>query len=162
MLVTKLFRSIVAAAALAVAVPAAAQDRTASTAIKDAWITTQIQAKYFGDSVVKGRNIDVDTRSGAVTLTGEVSSAAERTRAVEKAREVDGVTTVHDKLTIVSGKADHAVNRTKVKNKADKAAPDPIQWIAPRSIDPRRSKDNGAIAGPKAFFTLHPRDCRVD
>src|SRR5687768_3168910 len=78
----------------------AAQDRPASTAVKDAWITTQVQAKYFADDLVKGRNIDVDTQNGVVTLTGEVSSAAERQRAVAKAREVDGVSRVQDRLTI--------------------------------------------------------------
>ena len=132
MLATKLLRSILAAAVFA-AVPAAAQDRPASTAIKDAWITTQIQAKYFGDSLVKGRNIDVDTNNGIVTLSGEVSSAAERTRAVEKAKEVDGVTRVHDRLTIGTGKSSHALDRAKAKEKAgktkdqaDKGGPDRI------------------------------------
>ncbi|MEO6212911.1 MAG: BON domain-containing protein, partial [Vicinamibacterales bacterium] len=71
---------------------AAAQDRPASSVVKDGWITTQIEAKYFADTLVKGRNIDVDTTNGVVTLTGDVTSQAERQRAVSQAKAVDGVT----------------------------------------------------------------------
>ena len=119
MLSAKLFRTVALAAAVALAAPVAAQERSAATTVKDAWITTQIQAKYFGDSLVKGRNIDVDTTNGVVTLTGDVSSAAERQRAVAKAREVDGVKTVQDRLTIGRGEA--ADKADKLKDKADKA-----------------------------------------
>ena len=127
MLSRKLFRSLTFGALLVVASSAAAQDRPASTVVKDAWITTQVQAKYFGDSVVKGRNIDVDTTGGVVTLTGEVSSAAERQRAVARAKEVDGVARVVDRLTIGRSEkgtvGDHAADKAdKAADKADKAA----------------------------------------
>ena len=142
MLSTKLFRTVVLAGMVAVATPALAQDRPASVAVKDAWITTQVQAKYFGDSVVKGRNIDVDTRNGVVTLTGDVSSVAERQRAIAKAREVEGVTTVQDRLTI--GKADAS---DKAKEKADKLK-DKADAKADRAKDKAdakadRAKDKG-------------------
>lgn len=118
----KLFRSLVLTTVVALGASAAAQDRPAMTAVKDAWITTQVQAKYFGDSVVKGRNIDVDTRNGVVTLTGEVSSAAERQRAIAKAKEVDGVSRVEDRLTVSARKADDKLDKAKYKAdaKADK------------------------------------------
>lgn len=116
----KLFRSLVLTTVVALGASAAAQDRPAMTAVKDAWITTQVQAKYFGDSVVKGRNIDVDTRNGVVTLTGEVSSAAERQRAIAKAKEVDGVSRVEDRLTVSARKADDKLD--KAKDKADAKA----------------------------------------
>ena len=63
--------------------------RPAETAMKDAWITTQVQAKYF---VVdrEGTQHRCRHRSGVVTLTGEVTGAAERQRAVAQAKEVDG------------------------------------------------------------------------
>src|SRR5215213_9127533 len=98
----KLFRIAVFSAATMLGGLAAAQDRPASSAVKDAWITTQVQAKYFGDSTVKGRNIDVDTTNGIVTLKGEVTSQAERQRAVARAKEVEGVTRVVDHLSLVS------------------------------------------------------------
>ena len=132
MIPPKLFRSLVLAAIVALATSAMAQDRPATTAVKDAWITTQVQAKYFGDSVVKGRNIDVDTTNGVVTLTGEVSSEAERQRAVAKAREVDGVTRVVDRLAIGAGDKPSASARA--ADKADKAK-DKVDAKADRAKD---------------------------
>ena len=58
----------------------------------DAVITMKIQAKYAGDEVVKGRNIDVDTDKGVVTLKGRGRHAARAgcgraTRARDRGRE---------------------------------------------------------------------------
>src|SRR5215207_11345445 len=113
----KLFQVAVFSTATMLAGAAAAQDRPASTVVKDAWITTQVQAKYFGDATVKGRNIDVDTTNGIVTLTGEVTSQAERQRAVARAKEVDGVSRVVDRLNLVP-----ATKGTTGTHAADKAA----------------------------------------
>ena len=90
---------------LSIAAAASAQSvtRKAPDTLSDAWTTTQIYAKFFADPDIKGRNIDVDTTAGVVTLTGEVHSAAERTQAVAKARGTDGVTRVVDKLTLTPG-----------------------------------------------------------
>jgi hyperosmotically inducible periplasmic protein len=74
--------------------------RDTSTIVSDAWITTQIYAKFFASSDIKARNINVDTSSGVVTLTGEVHSASERNQAVAKAKATDGVKQVIDKLTV--------------------------------------------------------------
>ena len=72
----------------------------AATRIDDGRITTTIQSKYFLDSGVKGRRIDVDTRDGVVTLRGDVSSDTERALALRIARETDGVQRVEDMLTV--------------------------------------------------------------
>ena len=90
---------------LSIAASASAQAAagTASSKLNDAWITTQVYARFFADPDVKGRNIDVDTAVGVVTLTGEVHSAAEKSQAVAKARATDGVTRVVDKLTLNPG-----------------------------------------------------------
>jgi osmotically-inducible protein OsmY len=69
-------------------------------AASDAWVTSKIQAKYFLDGLVKLRNIDVDTRSSVVTLTGAVGTEPERRRAVSLARSTDGVREVIDKLRV--------------------------------------------------------------
>lgn len=66
----------------------------------DAWVTAKIQAKYFIDDDVKGRNIDVDTSNGVVTLTGSVATEAERRQAVALARSTDGVSEVKDTLKV--------------------------------------------------------------
>ena len=70
-------------------------------ATNDAWITTKIQARYFMDTDVKGRNIDVTTNAGEVSLTGTVESAAEKREAVALARNIEGVTNVRDNLQVV-------------------------------------------------------------
>ena len=84
---------------------------TAAARIDDSRITTTIQAKYFLDSTVKGRRIDVDTHSGAVTLRGDVASDAERTQALRLARETEGVQRVEDMLA-VNAALDRADNAT--------------------------------------------------
>jgi hyperosmotically inducible protein len=69
---------------------------------RDAWITTQIRAKFFLDRDLKVRNLDVDTVGGVVTLRGEVRSDAERERAIAQARSTEGVTQVIDTLTVTA------------------------------------------------------------
>jgi hyperosmotically inducible periplasmic protein len=136
----KLCRIGVFAMLTAIAGAAAAQDRPATTVVKDAWITTQIEAKYFGDANIKGRNIDVDTANGVVTLTGEVTTAAERQRAIARAKEVDGVTRVVDRLKVVPAArsaADRAEDKAgKAADKADRAkdkADDRAEKVANKS-----------------------------
>jgi len=90
--------------AITMAAPARAQAaRDTKTIMNDAWITTQVYAKFFADPDIKGRNIDVDTTAGVVTLTGDVHSAAEHNQAVAKAKATDGVKQVTDKLRVTAG-----------------------------------------------------------
>jgi hyperosmotically inducible periplasmic protein len=106
MSLTKLIRATsLTLGVLSIAASASAQAAagTASSKLNDAWITTQVYARFFADPDIKGRNIDVDTAGGMVTLTGEVHSAAEKSQAVGKARATDGVTQVVDKLTLNPG-----------------------------------------------------------
>jgi osmotically-inducible protein OsmY len=88
----------------------------------DTWLTTKIQAKYFMDADVRGRNIDVETRDGIVTLTGVVGSEAERRQAIALARNTDGVREVTDKLRIEMADAKARPGTT-----VDVNRPDP--WI---------------------------------
>jgi hyperosmotically inducible periplasmic protein len=87
---------------------------TKDTAVDDTWITMKIQSKFFLDDDVRGRNIDVDTRNGMVTLKGAVKSEGERQHALAVARSTDGVTMVHDSLVvdreIKSSWADNAID----------------------------------------------------
>ena len=84
--------------------PPRAEERRSATdsepAQADGWLTTKIEAKYFLDPDVRGRNIDVETRDGMVTLTGVVGTEAERRQAVALARSTDGTREVTDKLEV--------------------------------------------------------------
>jgi hypothetical protein len=91
-------------AAFAIAVAAAACSQT------DSGVTSKIKASYAQDDLVQAHEIDVTTRGGVVTLTGEVPSMEARQQAVRLARETEGVTDVIDQLTVgvaaTSGDAD--------------------------------------------------------
>ena len=98
-------------------------DRPVSDALTDPWITMKIESKYFMDADVKGRNIDVTTQNGAVTLDGEVHSAAEKRQAILLARSTDGVKDVRDQLRIVAARnADEATDRNEVRDAKDAAS----------------------------------------
>jgi len=65
-------------------------------------ITMKIQAKYASDDVIKGRNIDVDTINGVVTLKGQVDTRREKDAAEQLARETEGVKRVIDNLKVAT------------------------------------------------------------
>jgi hyperosmotically inducible periplasmic protein len=73
---------------------------TAACAKSDVGITTAVKSKLAADDSVKAYKIDVDTKEGVVTLTGEVPSQAAKETAVKIARSTDGVASVVDNLTI--------------------------------------------------------------
>jgi hyperosmotically inducible protein len=89
-----------------------ADTRTAGTAgrtapdvaapAEDGTITMKIQSKYASDNVIKGRNIDVDTDKGVVTLKGQVDTARERDQAEQLARETEGVKRVVNQLKVAT------------------------------------------------------------
>jgi len=68
--------------------------------ITDSWITTRVHSKFVDEDLLKGSDINVDTKDHVVTLKGTVMSAAGRARAVEQAKEVEGVHRVIDQLII--------------------------------------------------------------
>ena len=80
-------------------VPTTPPASTAAT-IDDGRLVTMIQAKYFLDTSVKGREINVDAKNGIVTLRGRVASETERTQALSLARMTEGVQRVEDALTV--------------------------------------------------------------
>ena len=66
----------------------------------DATITSAVKMKFAKDKTVDALHIDVDTKDGNVTLTGNVKSRAEADQAVALARDVEGVKSVTPHLTI--------------------------------------------------------------
>ena len=72
--------------------------RTLGERVDDAGITLRVKARLLDDPLVKGLQIDVDTRDTVVFLTGSVGSEAERKQAIEIARSTEGVTNVEANL----------------------------------------------------------------
>ena len=68
--------------------------------IDDAEITMRVKARLLDDALVKGLQIDVDTRDGVVFLTGSVGSDAERQKAIQLARDAKGVRDVQANLAL--------------------------------------------------------------
>jgi osmotically-inducible protein OsmY len=75
--------------------------KATSQASEDSMITTKIKAKLLAVSPGStGSDVRVSTKSGAVTLTGTVSSEAERQRALDAANSTDGVEKVNDLIRV--------------------------------------------------------------
>lgn len=72
----------------------------AGAAVDDSVITTKVKTAYLADTDIKGLDISVDTNKGEVILTGSVNNQTQIDRAEKIAKGVDGVKTVHNKLTI--------------------------------------------------------------
>ncbi|HEY0874863.1 MAG TPA: BON domain-containing protein [Vicinamibacterales bacterium] len=90
--------------------------QTAQYPQDDAAITTSVQARYFEDDQIRGRDISVTTNDGVVTLRGTVDSEDLRNRAVTVASQVSGVNKVQDELRV--GTATAATTPTRDEPKA--------------------------------------------
>jgi len=66
----------------------------AQAKVSDGWISTKVKSTLLLSRWVDGMDMDVDTKDGAVRLTGFADSAAERDLAVELAQNIRGVRSV--------------------------------------------------------------------
>lgn len=73
-----------------------------ASATGDAALTAKVKSALITEKEISAMKIDVDTNGGIVTLNGSVRSAAEKMRAEQVASTVAGVTSVVNKLAIVS------------------------------------------------------------
>ena len=80
---------------------AATTDKVA-TAVDDTTLTAKVKASLLAEPGLRALPISVETRNGAVTLSGTVDSDASRNRAKEVARSVAGVAAVVDELSVKS------------------------------------------------------------
>lgn len=71
----------------------------------DGAITTDIKAKMFSEPALKAANVDVSSRGGEVTLTGQVPDDSARLAAYKIATETKGVTKVNDQMTVLAAQA---------------------------------------------------------
>ena len=66
----------------------------------DAQISSQVQSKIAADSNLSGKQVDVQTQNGVVTLAGNVPTEMARTAAANDAATVSGVKTVINNLQV--------------------------------------------------------------
>jgi hyperosmotically inducible protein len=90
---------------LTVTNPGAAQSEMSERESKDKELANQVLFALFNerDSFTNLGTIKVDSRNGAVTLSGAVSSRAERALAERVARGVKGVSSVSNRLSVSLG-----------------------------------------------------------
>jgi len=95
---------------------------SAGTHLDDAVITTKVKSTLMADSLGKGGDTSVETRKGAVLLSGFVDNQAQADREVALAKGVEGVQSVDNKLMVKDGKStpgnllDDSVLTVKVKS----------------------------------------------
>lgn len=84
-----------------------AEDAASATAgtLASGAVTTKISSKFVDEALLKGSNINVDTKDHVVTLRGSVMSMAGSERAEAIARDTDGVTRVVNELVVSAEKA---------------------------------------------------------
>jgi hyperosmotically inducible protein len=68
--------------------------------VSDAWITTKVKTDLMATGDVPGTGIEVETKDGVVTLTGEVESQAVADKAKSVAGNIKGVKRVDSQLTV--------------------------------------------------------------
>jgi hyperosmotically inducible periplasmic protein len=74
-------------------------DRTAEVT-GDVAITAKVNAALVADDKLKATQINVDTRAGQVTLTGQAPDEQSRERATTLASAVEGVKNVNNQLVV--------------------------------------------------------------
>jgi hyperosmotically inducible protein len=74
----------------------------ASDKMKDASITTKVNAELAREKDLSSLKINVDTNAGHVVLSGTAPTAEARDRATTVAQRVEGVLSVDNKLTVAN------------------------------------------------------------
>ena len=62
--------------------------------VADSWITTKVKTELATTEGIKSGDIDVTTKNGLVTLSGNVASKAQVQKAIAVAKNVNGVRNV--------------------------------------------------------------------
>ena len=92
------YKSILATVALVAAVTSASCNKAAKP--NDDAISTDIKAKMFSEPLLKAASVNVDSKDGIVTLTGQVPDDAARLAAERIASQTDGVKQVIDSTSM--------------------------------------------------------------
>jgi hyperosmotically inducible protein len=83
--------------------PTASTGTTMGTDVSDSAITASVKSALLADDVVKGLDVQVETRKGTVQLSGFVDSQAQIDQAVVLTRAVSGVNYVENGITLKGG-----------------------------------------------------------
>ena len=101
--------------------PAAAAKATVGTEIDDTVVTTKVKGELLRDPEIKSFDLKVETRKGAVQLSGFVESQVQVERAMAAARTVPGVLSVENAITLktesvtIGNSVDDGIITAKVK-----------------------------------------------
>jgi osmotically-inducible protein OsmY len=68
--------------------------------VPDGEVIDQVRVKLANDPDVGGMNISVDSKDGAVTLTGKVKNDKQRSKAEKLTKKVKGVVSVTNQLVV--------------------------------------------------------------
>ena len=132
---------------LALLCSAAGLVMTVACAQTDPGITTAVKTKLAADDTVKAYQINVDTSSGVVTLTGIVEVPAAKEQAVLIARGTDGVKDVVDRITVNQAAATTPEHVGEDIKDATKTAGEKISSGTEKAVD--ATKDFGREAADK-------------
>jgi hyperosmotically inducible protein len=111
----------------------------------DAGITTNVKTKLAADDTVKAYQVDVDTRNGVVTLSGDVETTAAKEQAIRIARGTGGVRDVIDQLRVNEAAA--TAGTYDLENRAERGAAE-VKEETREAYD--KAKTEGREAAAKA------------
>ena len=101
---------------------APAAKTTVGTDIDDTVVTTKVKSALLADTEVKSFDFKVETRKGAVQLSGFVDNQAQIDRAIATTRAVEGVKDIENAITLKTGtstvgnKVDDGITTARVKS----------------------------------------------
>jgi outer membrane biosynthesis protein TonB len=75
------------------------------TGHNDSAITTDIKAQMFSEPALKSASVDVSSKDGVVTLSGQVPDDAARLAAYKISTQTKGVTKVNDQMSVATAQA---------------------------------------------------------
>ena len=94
--------SMVLAAAISSASVSAYAANDWQEGAKDAWIDGTAETTLLLNTNLNNFDINTDVENGEITLTGKVGSEVDKSLAGELVRNIDGVTDVHNELTVIN------------------------------------------------------------
>jgi hypothetical protein len=122
-------------------------------------ITTAIQAKMYSEPLLKASSVNVATKGGIVTLTGQVPDAAARLAAERISSQTDGVKQVIDSTTMAASAAAATMSQNAPEHPPSASAPTPPPAPSRRDRSKRNrdaardlaaDRDNGAASNPNS------------